>query len=91
MDLTNASLSNPFWVKLRTEMRSVLSDELKKVRANLQIVKEVQGAQDMRLKALQTDVGSLKKAVRNHSKEIHKVGVLLEDLDYRFTAGLEAL
>ncbi|HEY5442466.1 MAG TPA: hypothetical protein VIJ68_02930 [Candidatus Saccharimonadales bacterium] len=70
-------------------LRKIIQEETADIRADVKTIKAVQGQHGIVLRAMRTDVTGLKTAYRNQAKEVHKLGVLFEDLDYRFQAASE--
>lgn len=58
---------------------------------DVSIVRSVQGQQNITLRATQSTVASLKNNVRQQTKEMSRINILLEDLNYRFEAGSELI
>jgi len=96
-DLTDAATQKIFRDIIREEvrpivqeaMRPIIREETADLRADVQNIKEVVGAQSMQLRAVTSDVTSLKQSFRQQMQAIHKLGVLFEDLDNRFAAASE--
>lgn len=74
---------------VREETRQIVREETVDMRADIKIIKEVQGSQSQQLRTLQADMGSLKNSYRGQQREMHRLGVLFEDLDNRFAAVAE--
>lgn len=68
----------------RREMHQAMGAHTSSIRQDIRAIKNVLGKHGMMLQSLQSDVNSLKVSYRTQSGEMHRIGVLLEDLDYRF-------
>jgi hypothetical protein len=71
------------------DLRKTVQAETASIRNDIKTIWQVQGQQGITLRAIQTDVSSLKGAYRDQASEVHKLGVLFEDLDDRFQAASE--
>ncbi|HTB48786.1 MAG TPA: hypothetical protein VK712_01755 [Verrucomicrobiae bacterium] len=67
----------------------IIHRETADIRADVKIIKRVQGQQGMMLRATQTDVNHLKTSYRQQAEGMTKLGVLLEDLEHRFMGTTE--
>jgi len=81
---------------IRLIVREVVREEtvdmradIKALQADTKLIRRVQGQQSITLRAMQSDLGGLKNSFRSQAREMHKLGVLFEDLDHRFQAGNE--
>jgi hypothetical protein len=71
-----------FWNQLRRVVRE-------EVQAETVGIKETLSVHSMQLRQVQSSLSNLTNTIRAHGKEIFRIGVLLEDLEYRFEAGSE--
>lgn len=74
---------------LDEKVRKIIREETAGIRDDVKIIKEVQGQQGITLRTMQSDLGGLKNSFRAQTREMHKLGVLFEDLDHRFQAVAE--
>jgi hypothetical protein len=74
---------------IRNDLRKIVREETVDIRDDVKIIKEVQGQQGITLRTMQSDLGGLKNSFRAQTREMHKLGVLFEDLDHRFQAAAE--
>lgn len=68
---------------------SDLKQDVSTLKQDVKTVRLVLGNQSIMLGEIRADVRSLKNSSRSQSREIHKLGVLFEDLDDRFQASSE--
>ena len=82
-----------YWDKLRLIVREEVdaSVDLKTadMRSDVSVIKQVQGNQSLILRTMNSSLVNLKNSVRAQGKEVARIGILLEDLEYRFEAGGE--
>ncbi len=75
--------------KTQQILRKIVREETSDIRDDVKLIREAQGQQGMTLQAVQSDLGGLKHSFRAQAKEVHKLGVLFEDLDHCFQAAAE--
>ncbi len=68
---------------------SSLKQDVSTIKQDMKTVRLVLGNQSIMLGEVRADVRSLKNSSRSQSRDIHKLGVLFEDLDDRFQASSE--
>lgn len=89
-DLIRVLIREEVRIIVQEEVRAIVKEETADMRADVKLIKEVQGSQGLLIRAAQTDLNSLKTSYRKQAQETHRLGVLLEDLDDRFAAAAEA-
>jgi FtsZ-binding cell division protein ZapB len=73
---------------LKTDV-STLKTDISTLRSDVIIIKDVQGTQGMQIRAIQSDLGSLKNSTRGQSKELSRLATLFEDFEDKFQAAGE--
>jgi hypothetical protein len=74
---------------IREEVRPIIREETQDIRDDLQEVKVVLGTHSLQLKSLQAGMNIANNTLRGHSQEIHRLDVLLEDLQERLAIARE--
>jgi len=74
---------------IREEVRPIVREETQSIRQDISAIRQVQGAHGLRLQAITAELGSIKSAMRSQVGETRQLGVLLEDLETRFSAAHE--
>lgn len=75
--------------KTQQLLRTIVREETADMRVDVKTIKHVQGQQGVTFRTMQSDLGGLKNSFRAQAREVHKLGVLFEDLDHRFQAASE--
>lgn len=74
---------------IREEVAATLHEAVQPLREDIAAIKNILGVHGMQLQSLQSEVGAIKTSVRSQSQGMHRLDVLLEDLNDRFAAARE--
>lgn len=74
---------------MEENLRQLIRQEMAAMRDDIKLIKQLEGQRSVALQAILADIGNLKHSCRDQSRELRKLGVLIEDLDYIFQATAE--
>lgn len=88
-------VNEQFWNRFRDvirqeihqEIRQEVGNKLTTIRSDITDIKSAQIGHSNFLRSIQATLTGVKHTVRSQTKEVNRIGILLEDLEYRFEAG----
>lgn len=89
MTIDSTTLQDDLRRIIREEVRPIIREETQDMRGDITQLKDMIGAQGMQLSSVQSDISVIKNTLRYHGSEMHRLDVLLDDMNDRFSAARE--